>query len=71
LQVKGLLKDDKVDLLVDPDLKDNYEYKEVEELIQVCLLVAFLSYLMLATGDESVYCIYSAIESYVFRSNAR
>jgi len=38
LQVKGLLKDDKVDLLVDPDLKDNYEYKEVEELIQVSLL---------------------------------
>ncbi|CAK9220215.1 unnamed protein product [Sphagnum troendelagicum] len=36
--VKGLLKDDKVDLLVDPDLKDNYEYKEVEELIQVALL---------------------------------
>jgi len=36
--VKGLLKDDKVDLLVDPDLKDNYDYKEVEELIQVALL---------------------------------
>jgi hypothetical protein len=29
------LKDDKVELLVDPDLKDNYDYKEVEELIQV------------------------------------
>jgi hypothetical protein len=71
LQVKGLLKDDKVDLLVDPDLKDNYEYKEVEELIQVCLLLAFLSYLMLVTGDESVYCIYFSIESYVCRSNAR
>jgi somatic embryogenesis receptor kinase 1 len=36
--VKGLLKERKVDLLVDPDLKQNYDQKEVEELIQVALL---------------------------------
>jgi somatic embryogenesis receptor kinase 1 len=34
-QVKGLLRERKVDLLVDPDLKQNYDQKEVEELIQV------------------------------------
>ena len=37
LQVKGLLRERKVDLLVDPDLKQNYDHKEVEELIQVSL----------------------------------
>ncbi|XP_024382730.1 LRR receptor kinase BAK1 [Physcomitrium patens] len=36
--VKGLLRERKVDLLVDPDLKQNYDQKEVEELIQVALL---------------------------------
>jgi len=36
--VKGLLKERKVDLLVDPDLKQNYDQREVEELIQVALL---------------------------------
>jgi hypothetical protein len=30
-QVKGLLRERKVDLLVDPDLKQNYDQKEVEE----------------------------------------
>lgn len=38
-QVKGLLKERKVDLLVDPDLKQNYDQREVEELIQVSLLL--------------------------------
>ncbi|KAJ7529406.1 hypothetical protein O6H91_15G048300 [Diphasiastrum complanatum] len=36
--VKGLLKERKVELLVDPDLKTNYEFVEVEQLIQVALL---------------------------------
>lgn len=35
--MKGLLRERKVDLLVDPDLKQNYDQKEVEELIQVPL----------------------------------
>ncbi|KAJ7294776.1 hypothetical protein O6H91_21G065100 [Diphasiastrum complanatum] len=36
--VKGLLRERKVDLLVDPDLKKNYDPVEVEQLIQVALL---------------------------------
>lgn len=37
-QVKGLLKDKKLEMLVDPDLQNNYEVSEVESLIQVALL---------------------------------
>uniref|UniRef100_N1R4V5 non-specific serine/threonine protein kinase n=1 Tax=Aegilops tauschii TaxID=37682 RepID=N1R4V5_AEGTA len=37
-QVKGLLKEKKVEMLVDPDLQSNYEETEVESLIQVALL---------------------------------
>lgn len=33
-----MLREKKIDLLVDPDLKTNYDPKEVEELIQVALL---------------------------------
>jgi hypothetical protein len=51
------LKDDKVDLLVDPDLKDNYDYKEVEELIQVYPGHAYLISLC-ATGDERFILLY-------------
>lgn len=36
--VKGLLRERKIDMLVDPDLKSNYETQEVEQLIQVALL---------------------------------
>ncbi|EFJ20966.1 hypothetical protein SELMODRAFT_268158 [Selaginella moellendorffii] len=36
--VKGLLRERKVDLLVDPDLKNEYDPMEVEQLIQVALL---------------------------------
>ncbi|XP_047071217.1 LRR receptor kinase SERK2-like [Lolium rigidum] len=36
--VKGLLKEKKIDLLVDPDLQGVYTEQEVEELIQVALL---------------------------------
>ncbi|XP_010245869.1 PREDICTED: somatic embryogenesis receptor kinase 1 isoform X2 [Nelumbo nucifera] len=36
--VKGLLKEKKLDMLVDPDLKNNYIEGEVEQLIQVALL---------------------------------
>lgn len=36
--VKGLLRERKIDMLVDPDLKSNYETHEVEQLIQVALL---------------------------------
>ncbi|XP_062219410.1 LRR receptor kinase SERK2-like [Phragmites australis] len=36
--VKGLLKEKKVEMLVDPDLQSNYEETEVENLIQVALL---------------------------------
>nr|AFP87140.1 somatic embryogenesis receptor-like kinase [Camellia nitidissima] len=36
--VKGLLKEKKLELLVDPDLKNNYVDAEVEQLIQVALL---------------------------------
>jgi somatic embryogenesis receptor kinase 1 len=38
LQVKGLLKEKKIDLLVDPDLQGVYTEQEVEGLIQVALL---------------------------------
>jgi somatic embryogenesis receptor kinase 1 len=38
IQVKGLLRERKIDMLVDPDLKSNYETHEVEQLIQVALL---------------------------------
>jgi somatic embryogenesis receptor kinase 1 len=38
LQVKGLLKEKKVEMLVDPDLQNAYEEIEVENLIQVALL---------------------------------
>lgn len=37
-QVKGLLKEKKVEMLVDPDLQKNYVEAEVEQLIQVALL---------------------------------
>lgn len=37
-QVKGLLKEKKLEMLVDPDLKNNYIDTEVEQLIQVALL---------------------------------
>ncbi|KAL1561536.1 Somatic embryogenesis receptor kinase 1 [Salvia divinorum] len=36
--VKGLLKEKKVEMLVDPDLQKNYVEAEVEQLIQVALL---------------------------------
>ncbi|XP_020586612.1 LRR receptor kinase BAK1-like [Phalaenopsis equestris] len=36
--VKGLLREKKLDMLVDPDLQDNYIEAEVESLIQVALL---------------------------------
>ncbi|GJN21410.1 hypothetical protein PR202_gb08882 [Eleusine coracana subsp. coracana] len=36
--VKGLLKEKKVEMLVDPDLQNNYQETEVENLIQVALL---------------------------------
>ncbi|CAI9787094.1 unnamed protein product [Fraxinus pennsylvanica] len=36
--VKGLLKEKKLEMLVDPDLQNNYEESEVEQLIQVALL---------------------------------
>ncbi|CAN8290032.1 unnamed protein product [Cochlearia groenlandica] len=36
--VKGLLKEKKLEMLVDPDLKSNYTEAEVEQLIQVALL---------------------------------
>lgn len=38
LQVKALLKEKKVEQLVDPDLQSRYEDEEVESLIQVALL---------------------------------
>lgn len=37
-QVKGLLKDRRLEPLVDPDLQNNYIEVEVESLIQVALL---------------------------------
>lgn len=37
-QVKSLLKEKKLEMLVDPDLKNNYIEAEVEQLIQVALL---------------------------------
>lgn len=37
-QVKGLLKDKKLETLVDHDLQGNYDEHEVEQLIQVALL---------------------------------
>lgn len=37
-QVKSLLKEKKLEMLVDPDLKNNYIDTEVEQLIQVALL---------------------------------
>jgi somatic embryogenesis receptor kinase 1 len=36
--VKGLLKEKKVEMLVDPDLQNNYQETEVENLVQVALL---------------------------------
>uniref|UniRef100_A0A0A0KZC9 non-specific serine/threonine protein kinase n=1 Tax=Cucumis sativus TaxID=3659 RepID=A0A0A0KZC9_CUCSA len=36
--VKGLLKEKKLEMLVDPDLKENYDEIEVEQIIQVALL---------------------------------
>ncbi|XP_043721435.1 somatic embryogenesis receptor kinase 1-like isoform X3 [Telopea speciosissima] len=36
--VKGLLKEKKLDVLVDPDLQNNYAEAEVDQLIQVALL---------------------------------
>lgn len=38
MQVKGLLKERKLEQLVDPDLQGGYEDNEVEALIQVALL---------------------------------
>ncbi|XP_052200846.1 somatic embryogenesis receptor kinase 1-like isoform X2 [Diospyros lotus] len=38
--VKGLLKEKKLEMLVDPDLQNNYVEAEVEQLIQVALLCA-------------------------------
>jgi somatic embryogenesis receptor kinase 1 len=37
-QVKGLLKEKKLEMLVDPDLQNKYVEAEVEQLIQVALL---------------------------------
>lgn len=37
-QVKGLLKEKKLEMLVDPDLQNEYVETEVEQLIQVALL---------------------------------
>lgn len=36
--MKGLLKEKKLEMLVDPDLQSNYVEAEVEQLIQVALL---------------------------------
>lgn len=36
--MKGLLKDKRLETLVDPDLQSNYVENEVEQLIQVALL---------------------------------
>lgn len=36
--MKGLLKEKKLEMLVDPDLKENYDEIEVEQIIQVALL---------------------------------
>lgn len=36
--MKGLLKEKKLEMLVDPDLQSNYTEAEVEQLIQVALL---------------------------------
>lgn len=36
--MKGLLKEKKLEMLVDPDLQNNYVEAEVEQLIQVALL---------------------------------
>ncbi|KAH0919965.1 LOW QUALITY PROTEIN: hypothetical protein HID58_027625 [Brassica napus] len=36
--VKGLLKEKKLEMLVDPDLQTNYEQRELEQVIQVALL---------------------------------
>uniref|UniRef100_M4CI78 non-specific serine/threonine protein kinase n=1 Tax=Brassica campestris TaxID=3711 RepID=M4CI78_BRACM len=36
--VKGLLKEKKLEMLVDPDLQTNYEERELEQVIQVALL---------------------------------
>lgn len=38
IQVKGLLKDKRLETLVDPDLQGDYIEDEVEQLIQVALL---------------------------------
>ncbi|KAJ0748628.1 putative transferase [Helianthus annuus] len=38
VQVKGLLKERKLEMLVDPDLERDYIDSEVEQLIQVALL---------------------------------
>jgi brassinosteroid insensitive 1-associated receptor kinase 1 len=38
IQVKGLLKDKKLETLVDPDLQGEYVEDQVEQLIQVALL---------------------------------
>ena len=48
LQVKGLLRERKVDELIDPELEQNYDHKEVEQLLQVSL--AFYTYLELERG---------------------
>ena len=37
-KVKGLLKEKKLEMLVDPDLQTNYEERELEQVIQVALL---------------------------------
>ncbi len=51
------MKDDKVELLVDPDLKDNYDYKEVEELIQVYPGHAYPISLCALEMKHSFYCM--------------
>ncbi|KAL6493146.1 Somatic embryogenesis receptor kinase 2 [Orobanche gracilis] len=38
IQVKGLLKEKKLEMLVDPDLQKKYVEAEVEQVIQVALL---------------------------------
>lgn len=37
-EVKGMLREKRLDRLVDPELQNNYEETEVEQLIQVALL---------------------------------
>lgn len=43
MQVKELLREKKLEMLIDPELKDSYVEAEVEELIQIALLCTMAS----------------------------